>query len=111
MTKEWLKVLAAALFELVWVSGLAHANTALEWLITGAGVVISFTLLTLSAKHLPIGTVYAVFAGIGSVGSMMVGAVFFQESISPLKLLFMGTLILGILGLKLIETDQTKELN
>ena len=45
MTKEWLKVLAAALFELVWVSGLAHANTALEWLITGAGVVISIKLL------------------------------------------------------------------
>lgn len=109
MTKEWIKVLLASVFELVWVSGLGHAETVLQWLITGAGVVISFVLLTQAAKTLPIGTVYAVFAGIGSVGSILVGVVFFHESISVLKIVFMGTLILGIIGLKLIETPHEEE--
>ncbi|WEG72670.1 DMT family transporter [Vagococcus intermedius] len=108
MTKEWLKVVVASIFEMVWVSGLAHASTPLEWFFTAIGVVVSFYLLTSSVKHLPIGTVYAVFAGLGSVGSIIVGAVFFNESVSLLKLVFMGTLILGILGLKLIETDTSK---
>lgn len=106
MTKEWLKVIFASLFELVWVSGLAHASTPVEWLFTAIGVVVSFYLLTSSVKKLPIGTVYAVFAGLGSIGSIIVGLVFFGESISPLKIVFMGTLLLGIIGLKLIETDK-----
>ncbi len=109
MTKEWLKVLFASIFELVWVSGLGHAETILQWVLTGAGVVISFVLLTKAAKTLPIGTVYAVFAGIGSVGSIIVGVIFFGEQISFLKLVFMGTLIMGIVGLKLIETPAKEE--
>lgn len=109
MTKEWLKVLFASIFELVWVSGLGHAETVVQWVLTGAGVVISFVLLTQAAKTLPIGTVYAVFAGIGSVGSIIVGVFFFGEHVSPLKLVFMGTLILGIVGLKLIETPKKEE--
>ncbi|WP_314059709.1 multidrug efflux SMR transporter [uncultured Vagococcus sp.] len=109
MTKEWLKVLFASIFELVWVSGLGHAETLFQWVLTGAGVVISFILLTEAAKTLPIGTVYAVFAGIGSVGSIIVGVLFFGEDVSPLKLLFMVTLILGIIGLKLIETPVKEE--
>ncbi|MDF0478850.1 SMR family transporter [Vagococcus sp. PNs007] len=106
MTKEWLKVVFASLFELVWVSGLAHASTVLEWVLTAIGVVVSFYLLTSSVKKLPIGTVYAVFAGLGSIGSIIVGVTFFGESISLLKIVFMGTLLLGIIGLKLIETDK-----
>lgn len=109
MTKEWLKVLFASIFELVWVSGLGHAETLFQWVLTGAGVVISFILLTEAAKTLPIGTVYAVFAGIGSVGSIIVGVLFFGEDVNPLKLLFIGTLILGIIGLKLIETPVEEE--
>lgn len=104
MEKEWLKVIAASLFELVWVTGLAHAGNFFEWLVTSLGVIGSFYLLTSAIKRLPIGTVYAVFAGLGSIGSILVGTLFFGENLSFLKIIFMITLVGGIIGLKLIET-------
>lgn len=104
MKREWLKVVVASFFELIWVTGLAHANNFFEWLITAVAVVISFYLLTSAVKKLPIGTVYAIFAGLGSVGSILVGTWFFGENISWVKIFFMTTLILGIIGLKLIES-------
>ncbi|QIL46452.1 hypothetical protein G7081_04890 [Vagococcus coleopterorum] len=105
MTKDWLKVVVASLFELVWVTGLAHATNFFEWLLTAIGVVVSFYLLTASVKKLPIGTVYAVFAGLGSIGSILVGVFLFDEKISGVKIFFMGTLLVGIIGLKLIESQ------
>lgn len=108
MGKEWLKVVGASLFEMVWVTGLAHSNNFFEWLLTSVGVVASFYLLTSAIKKLPIGTVYAIFAGLGSIGSILVGVIFFGEHIDFLKVFFMGTLIIGILGLKLIETETQK---
>lgn len=104
MGKEWVKVVVASIFEMVWVTGLAHANNFFEWLATAIGILVSFYLLTSAVKKLPIGTVYAVFAGMGSIGSILVGAVFFGETINVLKIVFMTTLILGVIGLKLIES-------
>lgn len=109
MTKDWLMVLVASLFELVWVTGLAHATTPFQYVLTGIGVVVSFVLLTAAIKRLPVGTVYAVFAGLGSIGSIIVGYAFFNEVISLAKLFFMGTLLIGILGLKLVESSPEDE--
>lgn len=109
MRKEWLKVLFASVFELVWVTGLAHAHTPFQMVLTAIGVVVSFVLLTASVKHLPVGTVYAVFAGLGSIGSIVIGVAIFEEEISLLKIFFMATLLIGIIGLKLVETDKEEE--
>lgn len=64
---------------------------------------LSFFLLASALKHLPIGTAYAVWTGIGAVGTALLGIVLFGESASPARLLCIGLILAGIAGLKLLS--------
>lgn len=66
-------------------------------------VIASFGCLQQSIKTVPIGTGYAVWTGIGAVGTVIVGGLFFNESLSPLRLLLIAIVVAAIVGLKLIE--------
>ncbi|MFD2705980.1 DMT family transporter [Salibacterium lacus] len=100
---RWLIVVIAAVFEVGWVIGLKHAETPGQWIMTMVCIGVSFYLLVAAGKNLPVGTAYAVFAGLGTVGTVVSGMVFFQEPVDGLKLLFIGILLLGVIGLKLAE--------
>lgn len=115
-TKSWIMIAGAACFEVIWVIGLKHASAPWEWAVTVAAILISFYALIWASGRLPVGMVYAVFVGLGTAGTVLAGGVLFGEPLRPLKLLLIGLLLAGVVGLKLVtpaqaEPEQAKEMN
>ncbi len=99
----WLTLLAAGLFEIGWAVGLKASNgRPLVLAATIAAMVVSIALLYLAMRDLPLGTAYAVWTGIGAVGTVLVGIVAFGESADAVRLLCVGLIVTGIAGLKLV---------
>ncbi len=100
----WLILIIAGLFEVGWAIGLkySHGFTRL-WpsMATVASMVVSLWLLGLAMKSLPIGSAYAVWVGVGAVGTVILGMVLFNEPANAGRLISVGLIILGIVGLKL----------
>ncbi|AVJ27227.1 MAG: quaternary ammonium compound efflux SMR transporter SugE [Achromobacter sp.] len=100
----WIILVLAGLFEIVWAVGLkyTHGFTRL-WPSVGtvAGMLVSFWLLALAMKTLPLGTAYAVWVGIGTIGAFVAGIVLFGESASWLRIASVALIVLGLVGLKL----------
>ena len=100
---SWIFLLIAGGLEVVWSTclKLSHGFTVLKFTVpTIIGMVLSFLCLSRATKALPLGTAYAIWTGIGALGAVIVGIVLFKESVSPLRLLFVGLLLVGIIGLK-----------
>ncbi|MEW5068517.1 multidrug efflux SMR transporter subunit YkkC [Bacillus subtilis] len=106
---KWGLVVLAAVFEVVWVIGLKHADSALTWSGTAIGIIFSFYLLIKATHSLPVGTVYAVFTGLGTAGTVLSEIVLFHEPVGWSKLLLIGVLLIGVIGLKLVTQDETEE--
>jgi quaternary ammonium compound-resistance protein SugE len=103
----WLMLLAAGLMEVVWTLGLKYAEgftRLVPSVITIAAMVVSMTLLGLAVKSLPIGTAYAVWTGIGTVGAAVGGIVLFGEPATALRLVCIALIVAGIVGLRLLPT-------
>jgi quaternary ammonium compound-resistance protein SugE len=99
----WLTLLAAGLFEIGWAVGLKAANgRPLILAATIVAMVISVVLLYLAMRDLPLGTAYAVWTGIGAVGTVVVGIVAFGEPADAVRLACIGLIVAGIAGLKLV---------
>ncbi|MFI3134057.1 multidrug efflux SMR transporter, partial [Staphylococcus warneri] len=98
---KWLKVILAGLVEIIWVTGLNNADSILSWLFTLIFIILSFYLVIDATKSLPVGTVYAIFVGIGAAGTVIVDMLFFDQPFTFMKILLVTLLILGIIGLKL----------
>lgn len=99
----WLYLIIAGIFEIVWASmlKLSEGFSKLNYtLFTVAGMFISFYFLAQATKTLPIGTSYAIWTGIGAIGAAIVGIVFFGESITLVRGIFIALLLVGIVGLK-----------
>jgi quaternary ammonium compound-resistance protein SugE len=104
----WLILLLAGIFEIAWAVGLKYTEGFSRfWPTAGtvAAMVVSVTLLGIAVKTLPLGTAYAVWTGIGAVGTVILGIVLFGESASALRLLCVGLILVGIVGLKLVSPD------
>jgi len=100
----WVYLIAAGVFEVVWAIGLKASNGFTRLgpsLITLAFMALSFYLLALATKTLPIGTAYAVWTGIGAVGAAVVGMLVLHEPASAPRLLFLALILVGLVGLKL----------
>lgn len=100
----WVMLGVAVIFEVVWATfmKLSEGFTKLGWtLLTFAGMAVSFALLARATKTLPLGTAYAVWTGIGALGSVIVGIVFFKEPVTSARIFFAALLLAGIVGLKL----------
>ena len=99
----WLSLVAAGLFEIGWAVGLKAANgRPLILTATIVAMVVSVGLLYLAMRDLPLGTAYAVWTGIGAVGTVAVGILAFGESADAVRLLCIGLIVAGIAGLKLV---------
>lgn len=99
----WILLVIAGLLETGWAIGLKYTEgftRPLPTLLTGVSLVASMGLLGLAVKGLPIGTAYGVWVGIGALGVAVLGIVLFGESASPSRLLFLGLLLVSIIGLK-----------
>jgi quaternary ammonium compound-resistance protein SugE len=101
----WIYLLVAGLFEVVWAIGLKYTEgwTRL-WPSVGtlAAMAVSFWCLSQSLKSIPIGTGYAIWTGIGAVGAAALGIVLFGDSASWPRLLCIGLIVSGVIGLKVV---------
>lgn len=106
---DWLILIIAGCFEsgFAFCLGKMKEVTGAAYWLWGAGfllcLALSMLLLAKAVKTLPIGTAYPIWTGIGAVGTVILGIVFFHESASFLRLFFIATLIASIVGLKLVS--------
>jgi quaternary ammonium compound-resistance protein SugE len=102
----WSILVGAGLLEIVWATTLKHSDGFTRFWPSAIGLaaaIISFVLLAIALKSLPVGTAYAVWVGIGAVGVAIVGILALGESASPLRLGCLALILIGIVGLKLVE--------
>jgi quaternary ammonium compound-resistance protein SugE len=100
----WLLLIIAGLCEIVWAIGLKYAEGFTRlWpsVITVVAMLVSIVLLGYAMKSLPVGTSYAVWVGVGAVGTAVLGIVLLGESASPGRLASLALIVAGIVGLKL----------
>ncbi len=105
---NWLILVTAGLFEIVWAIGIKYTvGFTRLWPSVGtlAAMLVSVVLLGIAMKTLPVGTAYAVWVGVGAVGTAILGIILFGESASAMRLLSLGLIVAGIIGLKLATVD------
>ena len=99
----WLILLAAGLLEIVWATGLRFTDGFSRLLPTVAVLALawlSFYLLALAMREIPMGTAYAIWTGIGATGVAILGILWFKEPASLARLGFIAMIVVGIIGLK-----------
>ena len=100
-----MKVFVGAIFEVGWVIGLKYADSVLEWSATMICIIISFYLLIKAGESLPVGTVYAVFVGLGTTGTILADILLFGETLKVETILLIILLLVGVIGLKFVTPD------
>lgn len=91
------------LFELVWIYGFNVASSWWHWIFIVIFIIIDFHYLTKACELLPTGTVYAIFAGVGTVGTALMDVFFFGGSLGIGKIIFIVILVIGVIGLNLAD--------
>ncbi|MDI1313384.1 quaternary ammonium compound efflux SMR transporter SugE [Prosthecobacter sp.] len=106
----WFHLIIAGLLEIAWAVGLKQtAGWTRLWpsVITVALMIASFFFLSLSLRTLPIGTAYAIWTGIGAVGTALIGLYIFDEPRTVARLVCILLIVAGVVGLKLASSSQT----
>lgn len=101
---SWIILLFAGLFEVGWAVGLKYTDgftRPLPTALTIAAMAVSLGLLGLAMKELPLGTTYAIWTGVGAVGTVIAGIILFGESMALLRLASVALIIAGLVGLKM----------
>lgn len=99
----WILLVVAGVLETGWAIGLKYTQgftRPLPTTLTVVAIALSMTLLGLAARHLPIGTAYAVWVAIGAAGTVLLGAFLFQEPLGWARLAFLALLLVAVIGLK-----------
>jgi len=102
----WIILFIAGLFEIAWAIGLKYTEGFSKlWpsVFTIVCMIISMGLLAYAVKHLPIGTAYAIWTGIGAVGTAILGIILFNESKELIRVFFIFLIVVGIVGLKVFS--------
>ena len=106
---NWIILLLAGLFEvsLTFCLGKTRAASGVEFYLWGSGflasTILSMALLAKAVQTLPLGTAYAIWTGIGAVGTVLIGIFVFKEPATPIRLFFLFTLIASLIGLKVVS--------
>jgi quaternary ammonium compound-resistance protein SugE len=101
----WIYLLIAGVLEIVWAIGLKYTEgltRLVPSVITGVALVASMIFLALALRTIPVGTGYAVWTGIGAVGTAILGIILFAEPATAARLGCIGLIVAGIVGLKLV---------
>jgi quaternary ammonium compound-resistance protein SugE len=99
----WVMLVVAGLFEVGWAIGLKYTHgftRPLPSVLTIIAIVISMTMLAFAVRTIPVGTGYAIWTGIGAVGTATLGIWLFQEPVTPARIAFLLMIVAGIIGLK-----------
>ncbi len=100
----WTYLFFAGLFEIGWAIGLKYTDgftRPLPTVLTAGSMLVSIVLLGLAVKTLPMGTAYAIWTGVGAVGTVIAGIFLFGESMALLRLGSVALIVVGLIGLKL----------
>lgn len=106
MNWSWYVLFVAGLFEVAWAVGLEYSeglSNPLPTTATAVALVVSMVLLAKAVEDLPVGTAYAVWTGIGAVGTASLGVVLFDEPATPARIFFVGVIVVGIVGLHTVS--------
>lgn len=103
MNKSWIYVGLTSFFELVWILGFNIASAWWHWVFIVMFIFVDFYFLTKACENLQTGTVYAIFAGIGTIGTALMDVFIFNAPLSLGKILFLLILVMGVIGLKLSD--------
>jgi quaternary ammonium compound-resistance protein SugE len=101
---SWIILFFAGLFEVGWAVGLKYTEgftRPLPTALTVAAMLVSLGLLGLAMKELPLGTAYAIWTGVGAIGTVIAGIILFGESTALFRLASVGLILCGLVGLKL----------
>ncbi|SHH52713.1 quaternary ammonium compound-resistance protein SugE [Sporobacter termitidis DSM 10068] len=101
---KWLFLIIAGICEVGWAIGLKYSQgftKLVPSVLTVSGMIASFYFLSIALKELPLGTAYAIWTGIGTIGTVILGIVLFKEPIDIIRLICIGFIVTGIIGLKL----------
>jgi quaternary ammonium compound-resistance protein SugE len=105
---EWFYLVLAGIFEVWWAVGLKYSQgftKIMPSLLTLIGMMASFYFLSLSLKSLPLGTAYAIWTGIGTIGIVLLGIILFKEPFNIMRIVCIVLIVSGIIGLKLISIE------
>ncbi|WP_312409542.1 quaternary ammonium compound efflux SMR transporter SugE [Shinella sp.] len=101
----WILLTLAGLFEIGWAVGLKYTDgftKLVPTVLTAGSMLVSIVLLGLAVKTLPMGTAYAIWTGIGTVGTVILGIVLFAEPVTAMRIGCIALIVTGILGLKFV---------
>lgn len=103
---QWLLLIIAGLFEVWWAIAIKYSQgftRMVPSILTILGMIASFYFLSLALKNLPLGNAYAIWTGIGTIGTAILGIILFKEPVDAARLICIGFIITGIVGLKLVS--------
>lgn len=106
---HWIYLIIAGVFEIAWAIGLKYSDGFTKMkptVFTIISMILSFVFLAAAVKKLPVGTAYAIWTGIGTIGTLVFGMIYLEESRDFLKLFFISMIVIGIVGLRLAYSSQ-----
>ena len=101
----WFYLLIAGIFEIAWAIGMKLSDgfsNVTSSILTVVGMILSFYFLSLALKNIPLGTAYAVWTGIGTIGTVILGILLFKEPVTVMRIVCITFIISGITGLKFL---------
>lgn len=107
--KAWCLLVFGGVLECFWVSGLKYSTTFFEATLTGIAIIASFIIMLVVMKKIEVSIAYSVFVGIGAGGVVLSEMLVFNEPFSMLKILFIVTLMIGVMGLKFASKEIDKD--
>ena len=105
----WIALLVAGFLEIGWALGLKYSDNFTNFwpsVATVIAIVLSFASMSVALQTVPFGTAYAVWTGIGAAGSVTIGMLWFKEPTDILRILCLGLIVTGIIGIKFATPDQ-----
>lgn len=105
----WIVLIIAGLFEVAWAIGLKYTDGFTKLfpsIFTVISMIISMGLLAYAVKYIPVGTAYAIWTGIGAVGTAILGIILFNESKEIIRIFFIFIIVVGIVGLKIFSNGE-----
>lgn len=102
----WFYLLVAGIFEIGWAIGMKYTHGFTRFwpvVFTLVSMILSVYLLSLATKTIPLGTAYAVWTGIGIVGTSILGIIIFSEPVEVMRIVFIAMILIAIVGLKMIS--------
>lgn len=108
MNKAWFFVALTCVFELFWVYGFNKADTWWEWGLVISIILMDFHILPKACSTLPTGTVYAIFSGVGTIGTVLMDVILFGGKLNTGMILFIVLILIGVIGLNITDNNKNK---